>query len=242
MRYQRCVLAKTNLGTTFSYSCLEARIKGRPLSPLQKRAHATLLIQAGADTTGTSLGSTLRFIATHPEAKALVVAEIKAADQEGKLSTPIQYQEAVDLLPYSAACIKESLRLNPPATNLFARVVGQEGRQVDGHYVPAGTEITSNAFVVQRDLELYAPDPDSFRPERWLESKEKAQMLDAASFVFGIGPRICLGKDIALMELYKLIPEVCTHLMQGSPIAGTTPPFKPRDFKLMWCIPGDSTF
>jgi cytochrome P450 len=162
----------------------------------------------GADTTGTALGSTLRFLATHSEKRELALKEIQAADLAGKLSTPIKYEETREHLPYFSACIKEGMRLNPPATNLFARVAGKEGKKIDSHFLPPGTEFTSNAYIVQRDPELYAPDPDAFRPERWLESKEKALELDAASFVFGMGPRICLGKDIALMELWKLLPEV----------------------------------
>ena len=189
-------------------SCLDARVDGLPLSPIQKRAHATLLIQAGADTTGTGLGATLRFLAMNPEQKKRAFQEIKAADEKGWLSNPIKYEECREHLPFFSACIKEALRLNPPATNLFARVVGKEGKIIEGHFIPSGTEITSNAYVVQRDPKLYAPDPDSFRPQRWLESKEKASKMEAASFVFGIGSRICLGKDIALIELYKLLPEV----------------------------------
>jgi cytochrome P450 len=183
-------------------------MNGSPLSPVQKRAHATLLIQAGADTTGTGLGSTLRFLAMHPKEKEQALQEIQAADQAGLLSSPIKYEECREHLPYFSACIKEALRLNPPATNLFARIVGKDGKKIDGHFAPSGTEITSNAYVVQRDPEMYAPDPNAFRPERWLESKEKALEMEAGSFVFGMGPRICLGKDIALMELYKLLPEV----------------------------------
>ena len=160
------------------------------------------------------MGSTLRFLATHPEKKEKAFQEIQAADRDGKLSTPIQYEEAREHLPYFSACIKESMRLNPPATNLFGRVAGKEGKRVDGHFLPPGTEFTSNAYIVQRDPELYAPDPDSFRPERWLESKEKALEYDAASFVFGMGPRICLGKDIALMELWKLLPEVSQNTLK----------------------------
>jgi cytochrome P450 len=190
-------------------SALDARIQGKPLSAEQKRAHATLLIQAGADTTGTSLGSTLRFVATHPAAKAKAVEEIQRIDAEGKLSHPILYEETANYLPYTLACIKESLRLHPPASNLFARVSGKQVQYIDGHYVPSGVEVTSNAYVVQRDPELYAPDPHAFRPDRWLEDKDRAHELETMSFVFGIGARVCLGKEIALMELYKLIPEVC---------------------------------
>ncbi|CZR58264.1 related to pisatin demethylase / cytochrome P450 monooxygenase [Phialocephala subalpina] len=192
----------------FMQHALDARIDGEPLSPVQKRAHVALLIQAGADTTGTALGSTLRFLSTNPEKMSRARQEIEAADIAGELSTPVQYEEVRVHLPYFVACIKESLRLEPPATNLFARVAGKEGKTIDGHFIPPGIEITSNAYVVQRDPTLYAPDPDSFRPERWLESTQKANEYDACSFVFGMGPRVCLGKDIAIMELYKLLPEI----------------------------------
>jgi cytochrome P450 len=181
---------------------------GEPLSHVQKRAHVTLLIQAGADTTGTSLGSTLRFLTTNPKTMEQANKEISAADAAGKLSTPVKFEEVRTQLPYFVACIKESLRLNPPATNLFARVAGKAGKKINNVFVPPGTEITSYAYVVQRDPDLYGPDPDTFRPERWLESTQKTNDMDASSFVFGIGSRVCLGKDIAIMELYKLLPEV----------------------------------
>lgn len=180
---------------------------GESLSPLEKRAHVTLLIQAGADTTGTGLGSTLRFLVTHPDKRAKALNEIQKADSAGLLSTPVKYEEVRQHLPYFVACIKEGLRLNPPATNLFARVVGPEGKKIGDHFVPPGTEITTHAYVVQRDSSFYAPDPHAFRPERWLD-ENKALEMDAASFVFGMGSRVCLGKDIAIMELYKLLPEV----------------------------------
>lgn len=193
----------------FMQHCLDARRDGQPLTDGEKVAHVTLLIQAGADTTGTGLGSTLRYLMINPEQKLRAQNEIDEADRAGKLSTPVKYEEVREHLPFFVACIKESLRLDPPATNLFARnVVGKGGKTIDGYFIPPETDITSNAYVVQRDPELYAPDPTSYRPGRWLESKEKANELEAASFVFGVGPRVCLGKDIAIMELYKLLPEI----------------------------------
>ena len=137
--------------------------------------------------------------------------EIQGADKLGKLSWPIQYEETLAHLPYICACIREGLRLNPPASNLFARVVGKEGKVIEGNVLPAGTEITAysygksvfcprhcqvpnnqaeRAVVVQRDKDLYAPDPDAFRPERWLESVEHANEMEAGNYGFGMGPRV----------------------------------------------------
>jgi cytochrome P450 len=190
-------------------SCLEARYAdGSSLTSLQKRAHVTLLIQAGADTTGTALGSILRFIVTNRSAFIRAQREIDAADKAGLLSTPIQYEETRQHLPFFVACIKEGLRLNPPATNLFARVAPKGGKAIDGHYVPEGTEITSHAYTVQRNNAFYGEDAEVFQPERWLESEKKNFEFEAAQFTFGVGPRVCIGKDIAIMEMYKLLPEV----------------------------------
>lgn len=190
-------------------SCLEARYQDNtPLSPLQKRAHVTLLIQAGADTTATALGSILRFLASNPSMLRLAHAEIEKADQAQLLSTPIQYEETRQHLPYMVACIREGLRLNPPAPNLFGRVVPDSGKVIDGVFVPGGTEVTSHAFTMQRDVELYGEDAEEFKPERWLESEKVTMKYEASQFTFGMGPRVCLGKDIAIMEMYKLLPEV----------------------------------
>ncbi|KAI8245135.1 hypothetical protein K4K55_002951 [Colletotrichum sp. SAR 10_96] len=142
----------------FMQLAIEARIDGKPLTSSQKRAHVTLLIQAGADTTGTALGSTLRFLLTHPLALARARAEISAADQAGHLSPTIQYEETRTHLPFFVACIKEAIRLHPSATNLFARVAPAGGKVVDGTWVPAGAEITANAWVVQRDPRLLRND------------------------------------------------------------------------------------
>ncbi|KAL1856139.1 hypothetical protein Plec18170_004008 [Paecilomyces lecythidis] len=187
--------------------CLEARLNGEPLTNVQRVAHVTLLIQAGADTTGTGLGSTFRFLVSNRDKMKRAAAEIEAAEKAGKLSTPAKYEEVRQHLPYIVACIKEGLRLNPPATNLLGRVTPNEGTVIDGYYIPAGLDVTSYAYVVHRDTESYGPDAEAFRPERWLES-ESPTMLDSNSFVFGMGARICLGKDIAIMELYKLVTEV----------------------------------
>lgn len=202
-------------------SCLEARLKDQPLTPVQKRAHSTLLFQAGADTTGTGLGSILRFIATRPASLARVRAELDAAGAAGLLSDPVQFEETRAHLPYTVACIREGHRLHPPVTNTFPRVVPPGGRAIGGVFVPGGADVMSLAYVVQRDPELYAPDPEVFRPERWLEG-DAAAAMEAGSFVFGMGPRICLGKDLALMETYKVVPEVGVLLPFHLPLSSNS--------------------
>jgi cytochrome P450 len=175
---------------------------------MQKRAHVTLLVQAGADTTATALGSILRFLISDPAVLARVRAEIETADKAGRLSQPILFEETQKHLPFFVACIKEGLRLNPPATNLFSRVVSKGGKVIDGHFVPPGTDVTTYAYTVQRDRAFYGDDAEEFNPDRWMISQKRNFELEAAQFTFGVGPRVCLGKDIALMELNKLLPEV----------------------------------
>jgi len=204
----RGTLGSPNLHSV--YSCLDARLPDdTPLSPTQKRAHTTLLIQAGADTTATALGCTLRFLLQNPSSLDRCLQEIRAADSAKHLSTPTQYEETRQHLPYFTACIKESMRLQPPATNLFARLSPPEGKTIDGVFVPGGTEITTHAYTVHRDTSLFGEDAEAFRPGRWLEGGEKkASEMEGGLFYWGMGYRICLGKDIATMELFKVLPEV----------------------------------
>ncbi|KAK0614768.1 cytochrome P450 [Immersiella caudata] len=198
---------------------VEARVDGEPLSPIRRRAHVTILVMVGADTTGTALSSTPNYMLTHPECLKKARAEVDEADKRGLLSNPAQYEETKAHLPYMAASTKEGgLLLRPPATNLFGRVAGKGGAKVGSVWVPE-MEMTSNAYVVQRDPELFAPDPESFRPERWLESEEKSARMETAKLVFGVGPRVCLDKGTAVPELYKLFPEIIRRYLVGGGVA-----------------------
>lgn len=67
-------------------------------------------------------------------------AEIDAAAEKGRISSPIQDVEA-RTLPYLQACIKEGLRLFPPVTGLMPKVVPPEGDTFNGVFIPGGTEI-----------------------------------------------------------------------------------------------------
>lgn len=192
-------------------TAFDARLDGERLSDTQKLAHMTLLIQAGADTTGTGLGLTLRLILQHPDVLAKVRAEMAAAEARGgALSRPVvQYDETKRHLPYLGACIRESLRLAPPIPQLLSRVVPPAGTTIGGVPVPAGAQVLGHAFLAQRDAAAFGPEPvGEFRPERWLASEERSARMEAAMLTFGMGPRGCLGRELALMELHKLVPEV----------------------------------
>jgi cytochrome P450 len=95
----------------------------------------------------------------------------------------------------------------------MGRVVPKGGKVIDGHYIPGGTDVTSYSYVVQRDKSIYGDDADEFRPERWMVSEKRNSELEAVQFGFGMGPRVCLGRDITMLELHKLLPEVSSPVI-----------------------------
>lgn len=76
-------------------------------------------------------------------------------------------------LPYLDACINEAIRLHPPFCLPFERVVPAEGVTVCGHFLPGGTVVGMNPYVVNRHQQTFGVDADAWRPERWLDRGEE---------------------------------------------------------------------
>ena len=101
------------------------------------------------------------------------------------------------------ACIKETLRFDPPANDVFPRTSPPTGYTLtDGTFIPPGVAVGTNPWSNNRDPAVFGPDADEFRPGRWLDQdKEKVRDMERFNNTFGFGPRICLGKELAEQEL-----------------------------------------
>lgn len=85
--------------------------------------------------------------------------------------------------------MKEALRIHPGVAFPLERYVPPEGAVICGKAVPGGTNVSVNAAVIHVDKNVFGPDADQFRPERWIDaSPDQLKLMDrsflAVSFPF----------------------------------------------------------
>ena len=100
-----------------------------------------------------------------------------------------------------------------PATRWYPERVVEQGRHVIcGEHIPAGTNVGVSAWVVHRNPSIFGEDVESFNPERWLiKDTDKIHEMDRMLQQFGHGNYTCVGKNTALLEMYKLVPAVLRY-------------------------------
>jgi cytochrome P450 len=84
------------------------------------------------------------------------------------------------------------------------------GATICGEYFPAGVTVGCNPYIINRDRSVFGEDADVFRPERWLDEK-RAKEMEKSFLTFGYGSRTCVGKNISLMEMQKLVPQLLRY-------------------------------
>ncbi|KAE8373926.1 cytochrome P450 [Aspergillus bertholletiae] len=158
---------------------------------------------AGSDSVGTVMRTLLFHLLVYPNTLEKLHEELKAAN----LSQPFPRYNEVRDLPYLEACVQEAVRIHPPFALPFERVVPKGGVTVLGHYLPEGTVVGGNPYVVNRDQNMFGDDAEFWRPERWLEGDiSHKRKLEGGVLTFGAGRRICLGRHVGILEIKKLIP------------------------------------
>lgn len=176
------------------------------------RTEALEQVIAGSDTTSSGIRGTLLHLVANPPAYARLQAEVDAAAAAG--TGPVISNARARQLPYLQAVVREGLRIFPPAANIFARDVPPAGDTVfvDGRpvFLPGGTSIGCSSYAMHHSEAVYGPDAKAFRPERWLDAEPDrlARMVRTNELIFGHGRYQCLGKQVARIEIGKVIFEV----------------------------------
>jgi len=164
---------------------------GTQMTPQQLRDEAMTLFLAGHETTALTLSWTWYLLSQNPAAEARLHEELS-----GVLGGRAPTVADLEKLPYLQAVINESLRLYPAAYLLARTSIAP--CTIGGYDFPTGSTILMSQWVTHRDARFF-DDPESFRPERWLDGL-MARLPAGAYFPFGNGPRRCIGQGFALLE------------------------------------------
>jgi cytochrome P450 len=155
------------------------------------------MLLAGEDTTSSTAAWVIHYLAENPDVHRRVRAE--ADEVLGDRVVPSD-PATVGRLRYAEAVVHEVLRLRPVAPYLVNQPI--EDVVLDTRDGPLLVPADKLIFVLlsygaRRDLDRF-PDPDAFRPERWLDGSMPPESLPLAPF--GSGPRFCPGRNLAMIE------------------------------------------
>ncbi|CAN0841272.1 Cytochrome P450 86A22 [Linum grandiflorum] len=176
-------------------------------------------ILAGRDTSSTALSWFFWLVSQNPRVEEKLLMEICTVLTKTRgefhneqssdwLNEPLGFEE-VDQLIYLKAALSETLRLYPSVPEDSKHVVADDILPT-GVRVPAGSSVTYSIYSMGRMKFIWGDDCLEFRPERWLtRDGTKFDVQDAYKFVaFNAGPRICLGKDLAYLQMKSIAAAV----------------------------------
>ena len=178
---------------------------------------------AGVDTTSNTMQWVLYLMAKNPEKQEILRQEILSVLGDEIIATPTTLAE----LPYLKAWVRETLRMYPVLTALF-RILPKD-MIIRDFNIPAGTQVNLLTYSMSRDESIF-PDPDEFKPERWVRDKEHTSKFNDAKEVFsalpfGFGTRMCLGRRIAELELHLLLARIVQQFEIRYPAGEIVEPF-----------------
>ncbi|XP_049519099.1 cytochrome P450 3A4 [Dermacentor silvarum] len=161
-----------------------------------------VFLVAGYETTASTLAFALYELARHPEEQRRLHDELMSAFPDKDV---LSYED-LQALKRLDAVIRECLRLYPPLVLVTSRVCAKDTPLASGYIIPKGSHVILPTWNVLHDPDLWA-DPYDFDPDRFSEKLE-GERLAASGVVFGFGPRECIGKRLAQLELKAVLSKL----------------------------------
>ncbi|XP_067686115.1 1,25-dihydroxyvitamin D(3) 24-hydroxylase, mitochondrial-like [Haliotis asinina] len=186
-----------------SAGVLEQMLAKGVLTPKEVYANITQLMSAAVDTTSHTVQFLLHEVSRQPDIQGRLLEEVERVVPPGVKPTAIHFRD----MPYLKAVIKETLRLYPIGSVVLRNMPKDD--VVMGYHVPAGTMVSVSSYALGRQESLY-DDPLTFKPERWMrDNLEERQKRNPYTFLsFGFGPRMCVGRRVAEMEIQTLVSHI----------------------------------
>ncbi|KAI9157212.1 hypothetical protein LWI28_018593 [Acer negundo] len=155
-------------------------------------------ILAGRDTMASALTTYFFLLAHHPEVVLKIRAESDRAREahDQKFASYNQIRE----MNYLHASVYECLRLYPPV-QFDSKFAQEDDVLCDGTFVSKGKRVTYHSYAMGRMENIWGSDFVEFKPERWLKNGTFCSRSPYKYPVFQAGARICLGKELALVEM-----------------------------------------
>jgi cytochrome P450 len=180
---------------------------GERLHDTQVRDEMVTLLLAGHETTAAALSWSWYLLARHPEVMSVLRGEL-----DHVLGGRAPGVEDLQRLRYTRAVFSEVLRLYPPIWAMLRQAIAED--QICGYRIPRGRIVLVAPWVTQRRSDLWGEDPESFRPERFLDDSA-SRMLPFAYFPFGGGARQCIGNHFAMLEAQVILATLAQRFDVG---------------------------
>ncbi|EXK86379.1 hypothetical protein FOQG_09651 [Fusarium oxysporum f. sp. raphani 54005] len=190
-------------------SCLLVAVDpetGSKLTELDINTEAFAMIVAGSHTTSGTLTLLFSHLLQNPEILNNVIQELDSnlSNHTGQV---ISYQALEKDLPYTRACIHENFRINPVFTMPLPRkIMNPGGLVIQGCQIPQKTTVFALNHVVHHNPSTWGKDHDQFIPDRFLGPNSKD--LQGYLSPFSTGHRMCIGKNLAMMNMLKVLSTV----------------------------------
>lgn len=170
------------------------------------------LFAAGSDTSTSTVEWAMAELLRHPKFLDMIRQEL---DQIEFSEENVIKESDLTRLPYLQACVKEILRLHPPAPLLLPRRA-TETCQVMSYTIPKETEVLVNVWAIGRDPNIWE-DPSSFNPERFLSCELDFKGNDFEFLPFGAGRRMCPGLPMAVRQVCLTLASLIYHFEWSLP-------------------------
>ncbi|XP_010527270.1 PREDICTED: cytochrome P450 82G1-like isoform X4 [Tarenaya hassleriana] len=169
------------------------------------KSTALILTLTGSDSAYITLIWTVSLLLNNPSVLKAAQDEIDVIVGKGR------WVEESDIrnLKFLQAIVKETHRLYPPAPLTGIREASEDC-YVGGYRVTKGTRLLVNIWKLHRDPKIW-PEPETFRPERFMEEKPKCEQSGYGYMPFGLGRRSCPGMNLGLRVVYLVL----ARLLQG---------------------------